>query len=112
MNSDSYISFHEATMMGIKRVDEEICFLLEDVYVENQHRSASVYLKGVSRILRDGSPVDDLTMECSDGEILTLKYRSGSAQLIIEWNDFKEHSHETRSYQIDCKAFEVILNPE
>ena len=99
------IGFHESSLTEVRRIDDgTICLLFDDVRVNEQIRSASVFLKGVHQIIRDGLSVDDLTMEHSDGEVLTLDTALNSIHLIIEWNDFEKHQQITRSYKLGFEA--------
>jgi hypothetical protein len=99
------IGFHEATLSGVRRdEDGSICLMFEGVHVDNQVRSAIICLTQVRQIIRDGSPVDDFTMECQDCEVLTLDRTPVSLHLIVEWNDFESHRHLTRSYHIACES--------
>jgi hypothetical protein len=110
MQKAQNISFHEAGITGVRSFpDGTLCVSLEGVYVDGEMRNASIRLKGVRQIVRDGSPAESFTMEYEDGEVLTLEKNSDSLRLIIEWNDFEHHRHTTRSYQILCDSTDIEL---
>lgn len=101
-------NFHEAGLTGIERpAPRTVCLLLEGVQVDGQLRDASVWLKDVRQIVRDGLPVADFVMEHDDAEVLTLEEVSDSVHLIVEWNDFENHRHATKSYHITCQSADV-----
>jgi hypothetical protein len=111
MESTQKFGFHEAGLTGIRRAaDGTIYILLEGVHVDDQTPNASACLKGVRQIVRDGSVIDDFTMEYEDGEVLTLEYTPDSVRLIVEWNDFQNHHQTTRSYQIVCESVRIELS--
>lgn len=108
MEQAQHISFHEAGLTGVhSSADGTICLLLEGVNVNGQMRNASVCLKGVRQIVRDGLLVESFVMEYEDGEVLTLEKQPDSLRLIIEWNDFEHHRQATRSYHILCESADV-----
>ena len=105
MNLDRNISFHEAGVTGIRKdPDGTLSLLLEGAHVDDQLRNVSVRLNGVHQILRDGLPAEDFTMECEDGEVLTLETGPNSVRLIVEWNDFANDRHFTSAYHIASDA--------
>ncbi len=81
------VSFHEATLVGISRQGGDVDLALDGVLVADTRRPANVIVEGVSGILREGLPVDELRME-EDGEILTLREKGTDVILVIQWNDF------------------------
>ncbi len=105
--TDKFGSFHEAFILGIRREHGSISILLENIHVNDEVRNGCVHLRNVTQITRDDSPVDEMTMEEPDGEVLTLTTSPGAVCLIVEWKDYKHHRKTTRAYDIACEAIEV-----
>ena len=103
------LSFHEATLVGVKNTGQTIGILLEGVHLGPEVRNASVWCTGVRQIIRDGVPVDSFNMESDDGEIIALERTRESLRLIVEWNDFEHHRRRTRSYVIVCDSASVEM---
>jgi hypothetical protein len=57
----------------------------------------------------DGSSIDELSMICSDGEVLTLESTRHVLTLIVQWNDFITHKSLVRSYRIEGKEITLRL---
>lgn len=110
MHSIKGTSFHEATIVGVRRENATIAPDLEGVYVDGNKRNATVCLHGVHTITCDGLTVSDLVMEYQDGEILTLDYSPTSLHLIVDWTDFKNHHQKSRSYKISYDSAEIKIH--
>lgn len=109
--SSSHIGFHEATLIGVRRVSTETIRLsLEGVRIGEEPKNVFLSLAGIGRILRDGVPIPEFTMELPDAEVLTLKINPGSLRTILEWNDFSDRRQETHEYVIECEdvAIEIV----
>jgi len=111
MQSSQTIGFHESTLVGVHRAGGTITLELEDVHLGDEIHSAVIRLSGVKSLTQDGTAVEDLILECKDGEILTLQHTETAMQLIIEWTDFKKHLSETHSYRIIFDSIETEIGP-
>ena len=80
---------------------------LEDVLFDGKKQRARVTLEGVRDLTRDGQLIDSVQMEAEDGEVLTLKLCPDRLHLIAEWNDFKSHTRQIRSYVCTCDTLRV-----
>lgn len=81
-------SLHEATLAGISQRGDTIDLKLDDVAVGDARVPASVTINGVQRILREGSPVETVSMEAQDGEVLSLRQEGDRVLFVVQWNDF------------------------
>jgi hypothetical protein len=111
MPSIPQFDFDDSTVTALRFEREIVILELEDVQLSDDDlRKASIRLTGVHSIIRDGMAVDNLGMECEDGEVLTLEYTPKTLHLIVEWNDFKKHHSVTHSYKIECDSVEVEIH--
>jgi len=104
------IGFHESTVVSVHREDKAIILELDEVHLGDEIRSATIRMKDVQSITRDGVEVEDLLAESDDGEVLTLQYADQSLHLIVEWPDFVKHQPQTRSYRIAFGSIEVDIH--
>jgi hypothetical protein len=102
------ISFHEASLLGAQQLpDGTLSLLFEGVHLRHHLCEASIYLKGVDRILRDRLPSDAFAMEEGDAEVLTLEIKPGCLYMIIEWTEFQRHLQTTASYSFSCNSVTI-----
>lgn len=108
MQPTAEASFHESSITRFEASGESLSLDLEDVVFKGEKRSASVKLKNVRQLTRDGQPIDSAQMEAENGEVLTLTLWPNRLHLIVEWNDFEAHARHTRSYACVCE--ELVLD--
>ncbi len=81
-------SFHEATLVGVSCHGDTIDLMLNDVLVGKARVPISVTIEGARRILREGLPVQGVSMEEEDGEVLSLRQERDQVLLVVQWNNF------------------------
>ena len=60
--------------------------------------ASSLTFLGVEGFTIDGISASTATAVYVDGEVIHYSADNGHAQLIIQWNDFKNKAHVTKSY--------------
>ncbi len=111
MQSAQTIGFHESTIVGFCRENKTLMVELQGVHLGDEICSAVISLKGIELLTCDGVEVENLVMEAEDGEVLTLQHTQTTLHLIVEWNDFKQHKSNTRSYRVNCGSVEIEMGP-
>jgi hypothetical protein len=110
MPSSQSVGFHESSIVSVCREDKKIILKLDGVHVGEETHSATIQMSGVERVTRDGIEVEDLVQESEDGEVLTLQHTNSTLHLIVEWPDFINHQHQTRSYRLAFASCEVAIH--
>jgi len=100
MDITEKISFHESTVRSFSKEDSSIKLELEDVNYNAEKIKVCVNFTHVQNIIADQSPQNYVSMECPDGEVLTLEITDREALLIIEWNNFSTKESFIKSYKI------------
>ncbi|MEZ5307872.1 MAG: hypothetical protein R2684_12075 [Pyrinomonadaceae bacterium] len=100
MSTTEHMSFHEATVIDFCQKDEVIQLELQDVLVNKAKCDVVLELSAVTNITIDGKASDTVSMETSDGEILSLELGKDTFSVIIEWHDFNNGRAFTKSYVI------------
>lgn len=96
----SNLSFHESTVVMFEHTADAVRLSLSDVKCGGRSRSVNVEIRNVTSIIVDGASVNGVAMEHDDGEVLTLNVSDAEILLIVQWNDFRNHSSVTKSYRI------------
>lgn len=103
----SQLSFHDATIAGIRRRGSDVSLDIEDIAVDDKLYRGTVILRKVRRITRNEKVVSDLGMETPDGQILRLSVpTSGHIGLVVQWNDFEKKTQFVTAYEFTSEAIE------
>jgi hypothetical protein len=106
------LSFHEATIIGLALEAASGELRLQGVYSESGLRCVTVYLENITLCEVDGEAVENLAMEASDGEVLSLDIRQDGIELIVEWNEWSPaRSQFVRSYNVHAGSVRAEIAP-
>ena len=99
-HTQARVSFHEATIVGMSHYGNTVDLTFDDVLIEGSRVSAEVALQGVRRTLRDGAPVETISMEQKDGEVLSLRQEGDWVLFVVQWNDYSNKHLTVVTYRL------------
>ena len=82
--SQAITGFHEATLVGISHHGDAFDLTLNDVLIGGRALPASVAIQGVRNVMRDGLPVETISMEKKDGEVLSFRQEGNQVLLVAQ----------------------------
>jgi hypothetical protein len=101
------LSFHDATIAGIRREGASTILDVEDVAVHHGEDviNGTLTFEDVRRVLVDGREAPELIMAGDDGEILELDELPGPViRMFVIWTQYASHDEAQNLYLIECKG--------
>ena len=105
------LSFHEATVTGLALEAAGGELRLQGVFSESGLLFVTVHLENITLCEVDGEVVENLAMEASDGEVLTLDIHEHGIKLIVEWNEWTPRRQFVRTYDVQADSVGVEATP-
>lgn len=102
-------SCHEATVIALNWLGDDIVLRLEDVKSREGIVCVEVTFSKVERCMVDSNPSGNLGMLLEDGEILALTLGEEESHFIIEWHAFQPLKVQTVSYRVTCAEIKKRL---
>ena len=93
-----HISFHDSGLTAISREGQTVFLSLENVYIDGDLLSVNVTIKGVEKLCRNDTPLNELSMETDNGEVIQLGKEEKCISLLLEWHKYSPSSHEAIVY--------------
>lgn len=107
------VEFHEASIEDIRQDGDSICLLLDNVTVGEDIRTATVSLRGIHKIVCDGSLGNTILKETDDGEVVSLdRDNSGLICLVVNWTEYQPHRSWIKAYEVESRDVEVEITGE
>ena len=78
----------------------------------NRLIQAVVTLTNVSSIKMDDVYKKAFAMLGSDGDATVFRVHNNNVEAVVEWNNYKDHSSTTHSYEIYGSSIDVTLSPQ
>ncbi len=104
------VSFHDATLVGVRRDKDRLIFALEDVSVGDSQNSINATASNIESITRDGLQTNNIEMETSDGEVIQLCAKDDTITLVVTWHKHGPHSRHTHTYRMAGKRISLDID--
>lgn len=79
---------------------------------KEEYYSASVVLRGVREIRRNGTAVPEMKLESSSSDVLQFHRGEGTALLLIEWGFYQPRADVFAKYEIDYDTSEMTAEKQ
>ena len=103
------ISFHDSNIVRVSCHDSEIKLYFEDVEYDELTTSMLLKITNVTDISKDDVPINFLSMEATNGEVLDLNIDNTVVTIILNWHSYKPRSHVTCAYKISGPILRCYL---
>jgi len=107
MLAHNSLGFHESTLTGIDANGQNMVLGFEDVKLGERLVKARIIIQGIRSIICNGQVKMAIGLESNDAEVLSVDFTTEQIKLIVEWNDFANHSSHTSSYIFSCGSYEL-----
>lgn len=106
----SRLDFHESTVIGFKRRNNDLELICEQVFYGTELKEkVSVIFRNITNFETDATNSPINLMAAEDGEIIFLDISENSAEFVIEWNDYKQKKHFQNGYKLGFESCFIIL---
>lgn len=102
------VPFHEATVREFQGAPGKVTITLEieaEPTPDGFQRAdiIRVDFTGATDLTQDQRPTQSYSKAADDGELLSLNYSAGRAEIVIEWNEWDPRRTETRVYHFSAE---------
>ena len=103
------MEFHESTVVELSSAERAVRVVLDDVRLDGGKVVGRVEIRffGVSSMFVDGTAASKIDMDFPDGEVLTFMLGETECELIVEWNDFQNHTNKTQVYVLNYEGYKA-----
>ena len=107
--------FHDADLGKCVSDGNTLYLYFRNICLEpgkEEYYSASVVLRGVREIRRDGAPVSELRLEGEGSDVLQVHRGEGRALLLIEWHSYRPRADVFAKYEVDYDSSEMTAEKQ
>lgn len=109
MKNFKNISYHDSTILDIKKVGSNIIINLDDVQTDECKSKVEITCSGVKKILVNNNEDKSNLVYAEEGEVWDLELFGSSLNLIVDWHDFIKKKCVIVSYRIYFENIDVKI---
>jgi hypothetical protein len=101
-------TFHDSSLVYVEKSGDTVILKFEDIFYDDDvYCKVTAILSGVTRMIRNDEPIDSLSMETEDGEVLDFCRSDHTAELLVQWNSYSPSKEEIASYEFEFSSVDL-----